>query len=175
MVMEDPDVLDGEEEVGVVPLEDREELAELLPRDHHEEHRDLGRRPSRPGQPGDPVPEPADMFHEGLRVPGTDDPDDDVPQADPVLDLHTGDGADAVARDVRDDGRDVRQVREDEAGGEEPYGHLADADGGGEVGVAPGDIHGPYRLKGGLDDPGDEDDRGNGEEKTGQRLLQPRG
>jgi hypothetical protein len=111
MIMEYPDILDGKEEVRVILLEDREEGGELLPGDHHEEDRDLGRGAAGSGQTGDAIAEAADMLDKGFGIPGADDADHHVPQADPVLHLHAEDGSDPISCDAMIPGIFARFVR----------------------------------------------------------------
>ena len=155
-----PDIFDSIKNGGIFLREYVHKAPQLRSRDNHEDNGNRIRETTRTFYPCHTVAETCEIFDKRPGVIRGDEPDDDVPQRDQLLDFHPEEGAKPITGEIGKQVPVIGKIREHKPGRKEPDTRLGDTNAGRQIGMPPSDINSPDGLETCFNNPCNEDEQG---------------
>ena len=145
---------------GVFLREDIQKASQFRAWDNHEDNRDGIRETAGAFYPCHTIAKTPEIRDKRLGVIRSDQPDDDMPERDHLLDLHTEEGTKPITGEIGKQVPVIGKIGQHKAGRKEPDTRLGNTDTGSKVCMSPCDIDSPDGLKTRFNNPCYEDKQG---------------
>jgi hypothetical protein len=155
------DIFNGVKNCRVLLREDIHKAPQFRPGDDHENNRDGIRETARAFYPCHTITKTSEIRDKRLGVIRSYQPDDDMPQRDHLLDLHTEEGTKPITGEIGKKVPVIGKIRQHKTGRKEPDTCLGNADTRSQISMPPRDIDSPDGLKTCFNNPCNEDKEGN--------------
>lgn len=156
-----PHIFNGVKNSRVLLREDIHKAPQFRPWDNHEDNRDGIRETAGAFYPCHTIAKTSEIRDKRLGILRCDQPDDNMPERDHLLDLHTKEGPKPITGEIGKQVPVIGKIRQYKTGRKKPDTGLGNSDTGSQVSMPPRDVDSPDGLKTRFYNPCYEDKQGN--------------